>query len=279
MFSWLHEVYPKPMLLEFGGVKIHWYGLIIVLAIVISIFLILRLTKSSTSYMERDEIEDQHSWNLFFYLIIFGIIGARLYHVLFYNFDHFINQPLGFFKIWQGGLAIHGAIIAGIIVIYFYCKKHQINFLRYLDIFALVMPLGQAIGRWGNYFNQELFGKPCDFNWCIPIQHQFGYFHPVFLYESLLNLILFVILLILYKSSTIFFGSKKIELNKTKKLSFGLITLFYLIGYSVIRFFMEFLRLDVSQIIFGLNWVQWLCLFVIIISVFCHLFTCVTRSK
>ena len=246
MFSWLHNIYPSSVLVELGSINIHWYGLLIVLAIVVSIILILRLAKIN-------KIEDQHLWNLFFYLVVFGIIGARLYHVLFYNLNYFVNQPLDILKIWQGGLAIHGAIIAGIIVVFFYCKKHQLNILKYLDIFTVVMPLGQAIGRWGNYFNQELFGKSCEFNWCIPIQHQFGYFHPVFLYESLLNLVLFIILLILYK---------------TKKLSLGMITLFYLIGYSVIRFFMEFLRLDVDLIIFGLNWVQWLCLFVIVISIF-----------
>jgi len=117
---------------------------------------------------------------------------------------------------------------------------------------AIALPLGQAIGRWGNYFNQELYGKSCDFAWCIPIQNQAGYFQPVFLYEASLNLILFFILLGIYQ---------------IKKISAGYITFSYLIGYSAIRFFMEFLRLDASQTFGGLKWVQWLTIIIIIVSV------------
>lgn len=253
MFIWLLESSPQPVLLDLGLIKIYWYGFLAVVAIVVTIRLILYLSKLS-------KLEDSHFWSLFFYLLIFGLIGARLYHVLFYNFNYFINYPLDILKIWQGGLAIHGAVISGIIVLYFYCKKHKLKLLQYLDIFAVVFPLGHALGRWGNYFNQELFGKPCSQSWCIPIEsinrpeqyQNFEYFHPVFFYESLLNIVLFVILLIGYKS---------------KKWPAGTVIFIYLIGYSIIRFFMEFLRLDVSQTILGLKWVQWLSILIIMMVV------------
>ncbi|MBU1131163.1 prolipoprotein diacylglyceryl transferase [Patescibacteria group bacterium] len=249
MFFWLQNFLPQPVLLDLGAIKVHWYGLLIVLAIIVCLITISRLARVKN-------LSPGHLSNLFFYLIIFSIIGARLYHVLFYNFNYFINRPIDVLKVWQGGMAIHGAIVAGIIVVFFYCRKHQLNLLKYFDIFAVVLPLGQAIGRWGNFFNQELFGRPCDYSWCLFIQlvnrpalyQNFHYFHPVFLYESLLNIILFIILLFGYK---------------TKKWPVGAATFIYLIGYSIIRFFMEFLRLDVSQIFLGLKWVQWLSLLII----------------
>ena len=161
---------------------------------------------------------------------------------------------------WRGGLAIYGAIIAGVMTIVYYCKKYRLFTWAYLDIFAVVLPLGQAIGRMGNYFNQELFGRPCDYKWCIPIEplnrpldyQNFLYFHPVFLYEFFLNFLLFIILFVL---------------SKSKRMTAGSITASYLIGYSVIRFFMEFLRLDVVQTVWGLKWTQWLCLGTIIIVI------------
>ena len=244
MTSWLYNNLPQAILLDLGLLKIYWYGLFITLAIVVSVIVFLKLTKNQQQVQT-------HFWNLFIYLIIFGLIGARFYHIIFYNLNYFISQPIEILMLWHGGLAIHGAIIAGLLVIYLYTKKHQLLFWIYTDLLTLVLPLGQAIGRWGNYFNQELYGKSCDFDWCIPIQNQLEHFHPVFLYESFLNLILFLVLLIIFKS---------------KKLSAGLITCGYLIGYSIMRFFMEFLRLDVSQTIGGLKWVQWLCLVVIVVS-------------
>lgn len=253
MFNWLHNLMPQAALINLGPFKIYWYGLIITLATLVGISLIFKLTKNQKEMQK-------HFSNLFFYLLIFGLIGARLYHVIFYNFRYFWQNPLEIFMLWHGGLAIYGAIIAGFLVVIFYTKKHRLLTWQYLDLLALVMPLGQAIGRWGNYFNQELFGFPCNFNWCMPISKinrpilflESHYFHPVFLYESILNFSLFVILFWSFKS---------------KKLVQGSITFYYLIGYSAIRFFMEFFRLDVSQTIGGLKWVQWLCLGIIFISV------------
>lgn len=241
--TWLHNYTPQSILLTLGPVKIHWYGLLMAVAVFVCLRLAIKLAKFRN-------LDQNHIFNLSFYLIIFGIIGARVWHVLFYNFSYFLNHPFDIVKLWQGGLAVHGSMAAGALVTYFYAKKHHLNFWRLADLLAVVLPLGQAIGRWGNYFNQELFGKSCDFNWCIPIGRGASqYFHPVFLYESILNLILFVGLFVIYRS---------------KKAMTGVTTFVYLIGYSVIRFFMEFLRLDVSQTYLGLKWVQWLCLLIIV---------------
>ncbi|MBU1037041.1 prolipoprotein diacylglyceryl transferase [Patescibacteria group bacterium] len=247
---WLHSYHPQVILLDLGIIKIYWYGFLVTLTILLSAYFIFRLIKGKE--------EQKYLWNLFFYLIIFGLIGARIYHVIFYNLQYFLENPLDILKIWQGGMAIHGAILAGIIVTFFYTKKHRLLFWQYSDYLALVLPLGQAIGRWGNYFNQELFGKPCNYSWCIPIDkinrplvyQQNQYFHPVFLYESLLNLLLFIILLFGFKS---------------KRWPQGMITSVYLISYSIIRFFTEFLRLDSETIFLSLKPVQWLCLVIIII--------------
>ena len=249
MFSFLHNFSPSPLLLDLGLIKIHWYGLLIAAAVFFCLWLALKLAK-------RALLLPDHLFNLAFYLVIFGLLGARLWHVIFYNFDYFSANPLDIIKIWQGGLAIHGAILAGLITLLIYCRRHKLSFWRVADVLAIVLPLGQAIGRWGNYFNQELFGRPCDYQWCIPINpvnrpDQYlnsTYFHPVFLYESLLDLILFSFLLGLFMR---------------QKITAGLITLFYLGGYAVIRFITEFWRLDSSR--FGVfSWVQWLCLFIII---------------
>lgn len=245
MFNWFHNYYPQSILLQIGGLKIYWYGLLITLAVFICLGLVLKLAK-------KRNFNPTQIFDLYFYLIFFGLIGARVWHVLFYNFDYFRIFPLEIFKVWQGGLAIQGAIVAGLIVIYFYAKKHVWNFWQTADLLALVLPLGQAIGRVGNYFNQELYGLPCQKTWCIPIADFPGqYFHPVFLYESIFCFLLFVLCFLLFQF---------------KKMASGTIALFYLSGYSAIRFFTEFLRTDVVGDYLGLNWVQWLCLGIIATS-------------
>lgn len=245
--------YPaNPILWDLGFIKIHWYGLLVVMALLVCLRIAWRF--KSWAYLT-----DNHFYNLSFYLIVFGIVGARLWHVVFYNLNYFLADPLAILKIWQGGLAIHGALLAGILTVYFYGRKHQLVFFRLTDLFSLVLPLGQAIGRWGNYFNQELFGHPCEQSWCLAIEPanrpeasvEFSHFQPLFLYESILDIILFFGLLLFFKS----------------KFKPGIITGLYLAGYSVIRFFMEFLRLDANTAVLGLKGVQWLSLAIIILAV------------
>lgn len=247
---------PQPVLLQFGQFKVYWYGLLIVTAALISYQMLRRLAKNNT------KITDSHLSNLFFYLIIFGVIGARVFHVLFYNVGYFINNPWEIFKIWHGGLAIFGSVFSGLAVIYFYTKKFRLNFLTYANLLAVVMPLGQAIGRWGNYFNQELFGRPCQGWFCLPIEfsnrpelfRDFNYFEPAFLYEFVLLFCLFALLLRLYQRGR----------GQSHYLIF-----IYLFGYSAIRFTTEFIRIDTNASTGGLKIVQWFCLAVAAISIGC----------
>jgi len=204
----------------------------------------------------RRGLDGQVFWRAVFYTLVFGLLGARLYHVL-HRLDYFTEHPLEILAFWQGGLGIWGAIFAGLFGFFLSTRrisgsesnKSTISLvlvskdvLAYLDIFAVCAPLAQAIGRWGNYFNKELFGYPTNLPWGIYIPpqlrpDQFKYydtFHPLFLYESIMNLIIFGLLFTAYKRQ---------NLKKTT-LAPGSFALIYLAGYSFIRLALEFLRPD-----------------------------------
>ncbi|PIR06871.1 MAG: prolipoprotein diacylglyceryl transferase [Candidatus Komeilibacteria bacterium CG11_big_fil_rev_8_21_14_0_20_36_20] len=252
MFFW-QSYLPQPILFSVGPFSVHWYGLILVVAILVGgLFIQRNLLKNSI--ITKKQVED-----LFFYLVIFGLISARLGHVIFFNLNYYLHHLADVLKVWQGGLSIQGAILGGLITLFFWSKKHQVNIWCLADKLTPALLLGQIIGRWGNYFNQELFGQPTD-SWIgIPISlanrpigfGQFSYFQPVFFYEGLLNLILFIIL---------------IWLGKKDKLKTGLITLLYLTSYSLIRFLMEFIRIDETPVILGWRLPQLLSLIIVVVG-------------
>ncbi|PKL72397.1 prolipoprotein diacylglyceryl transferase [Candidatus Kuenenbacteria bacterium HGW-Kuenenbacteria-1] len=252
IFNFLHNYHPKAILFYLGMLNIYWYGLGYVAGIFGGILIILKLN---------NKIEKIILWDLFFWLIIFGLLGARFYYVIL-NFEYYWQNPLDIFKIWQGGMAIYGAIIAGLITLFFYCRRCKLNFWFLCDIFAFALVFGQMIGRWGNYFNQELYGLPTNLAWGIPIDlknrivgyENFDFFHPTFLYESLGCLIILLILFFLYKKIPRIYGT-------------GNIFLIYLILYSTLRFILEFLRIDSTLIILGIRWSQILSIILILISV------------
>ena len=238
------NISPNPILLEFGQFKIYYYGLIMVLAILIAIFVITKLAKKRGYDLNQLE-------NLYFYIIIMGLIGARVYEVLFFNWSYYQNNLLDIFKVWNGGLAIQGTILFGIVTVYIFCKKNRLVFLKYTDLLVIGLILGQSIGRWGNFFNQELYGRVSDLPWAIYIERTASFHHPVFLYEIILNIILFFVLLKLFKKG--YFN--------------GLITFLYLGGYSLIRFFMEFMRIDPTPLVLGVRLPQLVSFMVIIFSI------------
>ena len=190
MFTFLHTYIPNPIFISVGSINIYWYGFFVVLGIIMAIAIAAKL--ASYYQIKKDTIFD-----LSFWLIIFGLLGARIYHV-FLELPFYLKQPLDIFKIWNGGLAIHGGILVGVIVLYFYIKKYRINFWQISAIAVPGLALGQAIGRWGNYFNQELFGKATNLSWGIPIDIvnrpfeylNYEYFQPTFLYESIGSLLI-----------------------------------------------------------------------------------------
>lgn len=214
--------------------------------------------------IKKEKIIDLGLW-----LILGGAIGARVYHV-FLELPFYLKHPLNIFKVWQGGLAIHGAIIAGLIIIWVFAKKNKIDFWLLASIIAPGLALGQAIGRWGNYFNQELFGRPTNLPWGIPIDFvnrpvEFiskEFFHPTFLYESLGNFVVFVIL--------IFIHYLIIRRKITSYHRYGgtgkLLVISYLFLYSALRFSLEFIRLDPTPEFLGLRWPQVVSLIIIVLS-------------
>ena len=198
---------------------------------------------------------------MFFYLVIISILGARIYYCIF-NLDYYGKNLIDIFKIWEGGLAIHGGIIAGFIFICFYSKKKKLNLIELLDIFAPALALGQCIGRWGNFFNQEAFGSEATLstlknlhipNFIIDGMYIDGaYHHPTFLYESLGCLIIFIILVII---------------RNRKHTKEGQVAGIYLILYGIIRFFIESLRTD-SLMFFNFKMAQIVSIIMILIGIY-----------
>ena len=229
-------------------INLRWYGLLIAIAIIIGLNLSNRL--ASKKEIEKDLIND-----LFPILIFSSIIGARIYYVLF-EWDNYSGfsfwskfNLLGisfsiprFLEIWGGGIAIHGALIAGTLSVMIFCKLRNQSFLNLLDVLVPSVALGQAIGRWGNFFNSEAFGIPTNLPWKLYIEESFrpmifknyDFFHPTFLYESLWNLGVFSLLIILLAN----------ENQKRISLSPGFLSCIYLTSYSIGRFWIEGLRID-----------------------------------
>ena len=213
------------------GFHIYFYGVILAVAIVTGT-LVSDYIGTKFFSLKKETIIDLSP-----YLVIFGIIGARLYYCLL-NYEFYLKFPTEILAIRHGGISIHGAILGGLIGHLIFAKRHQISALKLCDISAIGLVLAQAIGRWGNFFNSEAFGTPTDLPWKLYIAPQYRpipytdveYFHPTFLYESLLNLVIFFILFYLVKN------------GKSKKD--GNIALYYLIMYSIVRIFVENIRLD-----------------------------------
>lgn len=219
------------VLFKIGNFEIRWYTFLLLVAVIIGISLLIRESKKFN--YPKDFI-----FNMAFWAIIFGFLGARIYYVIF-NFELYANDLLAIFKVWEGGLAIHGGLIAGILTIILYCKKYNTNFVRILDMATLPVLLGQAIGRWGNFFNMEAHGSVVTRSFLealhLPefiisgMEINGVYYHPTFLYESLWCLLGVIILLFICHYKYLKVGSQ---------------TCFYLAWYSFGRFFIEGLRTD-----------------------------------
>ena len=221
----------SPVAFEIGNVVIYKYSICILLAFVLGYFLALFEAK-------RHKITSSFISDFLFYLVPICIIGARLYYVIF-SFEDYKDSLIDIFKIWEGGMAIHGGVLFGLVFLIFYTKKHKINTIKFMDIAAVSLVIGQAIGRWGNFFNQEAYGPITTLanlkSMHIPdfvIDNMLiggNYHHPTFFYESVGCLIIFIIILIV---------------RRFKNIKNGTVSSIYLIGYGIIRFFIESLRQD-----------------------------------
>lgn len=249
----------NPIAISFGIIEIRWYALFILSGFLIGMLLIKKEAKRLN--MEVNKIMD-----LCFYLVIVSVIGARIYYVIF-EFNSYRDNLLDIFAIWQGGLAIHGGILGGIIFTYLYCRKRNLNLLQITDLIAPALILGQSIGRWGNFFNGEAFGPKTTYIFLkslhlpkfivdgmylySPVDNIYAYRQPTFLYESLWCLIGFILLLLL---------------RKNKKIKNGQITSIYFIIYGIERFFVELLRQD-SLMLFNLKVAQLMSLLMILTGI------------
>ena len=222
----------SPVAFTIGNIEIRWYSIFIAISVLIAYIMIM-------SECSRFKIKKEFAFNMIFWTLVFGIIGARLYYVLF-NLSYYKTNPLEILMIWKGGLAIHGGIIFGLITLTIYCRKYNMKVGKMLDIVVVPLILGQAIGRWGNFFNGEAYGSIVDYHTLadIKIIPQFvidnmyinGSYHlPMFYFESLWCLLGFIILLIL---------------RRRKYIKEGQIFGFYLIWYGIARSIIEIFRTD-----------------------------------
>lgn len=246
-----------------GNIQIRYYGIIIVLAILVAAWIAARLAR-------RDGKDPDHIWGAMFGAVILGIIGARLWFILFppqsliatgkttaWFFEHFFDLQGGAIAIWTGGLSIFGAFLGGLIGALLYLRQQKLPIAPWLDIAAVALPLGQFIGRWANFINQELYGLPTTLPWGLQIESKFRVgiytntieypvfpdpnptlFHPLFLYEALWSLVAFFVLLNLWQ-------------RYRKQWRPGTFTLLYIAQYSFVRYLLEFLRVELSIVTLG----------------------------
>jgi phosphatidylglycerol---prolipoprotein diacylglyceryl transferase len=216
--------------IQLGPVSLRWYGVLIASAVLIGMALSQRLARMR-------QIDPELVGDLVIWLIVGAIPGARLYYVLF-QWNYYSQHPEQILAIWRGGIAIHGAIIGGTLAAILFSRLKKCSFWRLADVVAPSLILGQAIGRWGNFFNSEAFGSPTNAPWklFIPPEHRppgsaaEAYYHPTFLYESFWNLMVFGLLMALFL--------------RFPKLKRGTLFLVYAIAYSLGRFWIEALRTD-----------------------------------
>lgn len=231
---------PGDICFSLFGFPIYNYGITMACACLLGVFVSYKVFKLNNPNKDADLIWDFSVW-----VLLAGILFARLYYC-FLNLDYYLSYPEQILNIRQGGLSIHGAVVGGIIALIFCSKKYKLPLLNLLDSFACGTCIAQAIGRWGNFFNSEAFGFPTNLPWKLyiapahrPIQFMnFSYFHPAFLYESFLDVLLFIFL---------FFYMKKFA-GKRPGTAFCL----YLILYSCIRLFVESFRIDSALDILGI---------------------------
>lgn len=240
--------------ISIGPLKFNAYGLMIALGVVAATMITGRRFVR-LGIAKKDDITSIALW-----AVPAGVVGGRLYHVLT-DWSSFDGRRGDMFKVWEGGLGIWGGIVVGVLVGLWRVKKMGIEPLMALTAVAPALPVAQAIGRWGNWFNQELFGKPTDLPWALEISDgktvAAGYplgttFHPTFLYESIGCLLLAAVLLLV---------ERRISLRP------GRLFAVYVAGYTAMRFFIEGLRIDRSNEIAGLRWNQWVSIVVFAISI------------
>ncbi len=225
---------PGPLVFQWGPFALRWYGLLIALAVLVGLLLSSRLARARG-------IDPALIADLLPLLVLGAVIGARLYYVAL-EWRQYASNWVDVLSIWRGGIAIHGALIGGVLTAILFCRWRRQPFWRLLDVLVPSVALGQAIGRWGNFFNSEAYGLPTDLPWKLKIPAanrtpeflEELYFHPTFLYESLWNLGVAALLLVLFRQAS----------RGRIQLPAGALSCIYLMAYSSGRVWIEGLRID-----------------------------------
>lgn len=242
----LHTWHPQPLIAAFGGLQLHWYGLFLAIAALVGIGI--------TGLIGRRYKLDQNKlFDLALIVLVVGFIGARFYHVLNES-DYYSHHASEILKVWNGGLALHGGLVAGGAALLVMARRWKWDMWLMADVAAPAFAVAQAIGRWGNYFNQELFGKPTGRPWGIPIEalnrqppyFSDEFFHPAFLYES-------IGLLVIGASLWCLHSRRWKKTSSSRPIMYGSIALAYLILASILRLAVETIRIDRTPIIGGIR--------------------------
>ncbi|MCS5692222.1 prolipoprotein diacylglyceryl transferase [Cyanobium sp. FGCU-6] len=225
---------PGPLVFQLGPFSLRWYGLLIATAVLVGLMLAMQLAR-------RRAIDPALVADLLPVLVVGAVIGARTYYVAL-EWRQYQGRWVDMLAIWRGGIAIHGALIGGVVATILFCRWRRQAFWPLLDVLVPCVALGQAIGRWGNFFNSEAFGLPTDLPWRLTIPQaqrpmeflDHSGFHPTFLYESLWNLGVCALLLLLFRLAS----------RGRIRLPAGALSCVYLMAYSSGRVWIEGLRID-----------------------------------
>ncbi|WAW15596.1 prolipoprotein diacylglyceryl transferase [Peptostreptococcus equinus] len=226
------------------GIDVMWYGILIAIGMILAVLI-------SSKYAKKLGYDENLVIDLCIALIPIGVIGARVYYVIF-NWSAYSGNIMEMINIRGGGLAIHGGILFGLLTIFIYSKIKKIDFFKLTDVVVLGLPLAQSIGRWGNFINGEAHGGPTNLPWGIMVDGQ--KVHPTFLYESISNVLIFILLF---------------KLSKNKKYD-GQLMVVYMVLYSIVRFFVEALRTD--SLMFGpIKMAQFISILGICLGIIIHI--------
>ncbi len=243
---------PSNGTIDIGPLSLHAYGLMLAIGVLAAV-------KVAEVRWRRQGHDGRDITDMAIWVVIAGVIGARLYHVIT-DYQLYTHDWIKAFEIWTGGLAIWGAVAGGALAVFLVARRRRLDALALMDAIAPGVVLAQAIGRWGNYFNQELFGKPTTLPWGLEISpahrpagyEQYATFHPTFLYESLACLAIFVVL---------------VRVGPRLRLRRGQTTAAYIALYTLARFFFENLRIDPAHHVAGLRINAWVSLGVCVAAV------------
>ncbi|MBU2590107.1 MAG: prolipoprotein diacylglyceryl transferase [Nanoarchaeota archaeon] len=233
---YIHNI--NPVLVSLGPLQIKYYSLAYLFGAIIVYFLVQFLLKEKKINLNKNKILD-----LIVYALLGVVIGGRLGYILFYNFFYYLSKPLEILAVWSGGMSFHGGLIGSFALVYYYCKKNNLEFWKIADIMVIPIAIALFLGRIGNFINGELYGRITTISWAVKFKGVDGFRHPSQIYEALKNLFIFMVL---------WFARKR-------KMADGILFSIFLIIYSVLRFCIEFFREPDIQIglLFGLSRGQW----------------------